>query len=575
MSDRVLTIGNFGNALQFSRNAAYQERIQLAGRTVWYKDTSYKDSELAVKYSTSQYYISQGFKTATGKCSAITLYLNKNGNPSGNIWVEIQGDNDGVPDNNAITNGVSQTKSASSISSSGFAFYNFIFSTPPSLNTGTQYHLVLKADYDTSTTDNVAWGSDNSSPTYSNGAASKSDNSATPVWTADNNRDMLFAIDTALASIEEDITIEARIRIDGEDGTDRMILEVSSAYGLLINSSNQLEFQVNGGGVGNEWADDVTSFAKGVWYHIALTYDKSAQILEFYVNSKKTKIVDSVNKTINLGGYCFIGNNSGQNKPFVGGIDEVRVSKIVRTFTIDSIQTPYTTDSDTLGLWHLDEGANTVYDASIQEREGSLENSPTWIGKYGIIQAINDSTETTKIQTGSIGDGQITNAKIADSTIDLTTKVTGVLPVAHGGTGLSSSLKASRLVLTGGNFSTSSTSFTDVTGASITITTGANPVLVIVNGNWQCNGSTRILYATIDIDADGSTIQLAYQYILSGLTDIGHSFNISYLSPALTAGSHTIKLRVRIDNGAGTLTVSANANVPLHFTVIEQLNALI
>lgn len=43
------------------------------------------------------------------------------------------------------------------------------------------------------------------------------------------------------------------------------------------------------------------------------------------------------------------------------------------------------------------------------------------------------------VGTAKIADSAVTNAKIVNSTIDLTTKVTGVLPVANGGTGSSSS----------------------------------------------------------------------------------------------------------------------------------------
>ena len=41
------------------------------------------------------------------------------------------------------------------------------------------------------------------------------------------------------------------------------------------------------------------------------------------------------------------------------------------------------------------------------------------------------------ITTAKIADGAVVNADIANSTINLTTKVTGSLPVANGGTGLS------------------------------------------------------------------------------------------------------------------------------------------
>jgi len=45
----------------------------------------------------------------------------------------------------------------------------------------------------------------------------------------------------------------------------------------------------------------------------------------------------------------------------------------------------------------------------------------------------NDSVSTTTLKNSAV-----TNAKVANSTLDLTSKVTGVLPVANGGTGVSS-----------------------------------------------------------------------------------------------------------------------------------------
>lgn len=50
-------------------------------------------------------------------------------------------------------------------------------------------------------------------------------------------------------------------------------------------------------------------------------------------------------------------------------------------------------------------------------------------GNVGTISTPTDGSVTAN----KIGTGAVTNAKIADSTIDLTTKVTGVLPVANGG----------------------------------------------------------------------------------------------------------------------------------------------
>jgi hypothetical protein len=55
-------------------------------------------------------------------------------------------------------------------------------------------------------------------------------------------------------------------------------------------------------------------------------------------------------------------------------------------------------------------------------------------GNVGTISTPTDGSVTAN----KIGTGAVTNAKIADSTIDLTSKVSGVLPVANGGSGSAS-----------------------------------------------------------------------------------------------------------------------------------------
>ena len=54
----------------------------------------------------------------------------------------------------------------------------------------------------------------------------------------------------------------------------------------------------------------------------------------------------------------------------------------------------------------------------------------------------------SKIKTNSIDDSAITNAKITNSTIDVTTKITGAVPIANGGSA-STSASAARTALGG------------------------------------------------------------------------------------------------------------------------------
>ena len=78
------------------------------------------------------------------------------------------------------------------------------------------------------------------------------------------------------------------------------------------------------------------------------------------------------------------------------------------------------------------------------------------IATLGVTTAlINDLAVTTgkindlAVTTGKINDLAVTNAKIAASTIDLTAKVTGTLPVANGGTGTSTAFTACSVVFAG------------------------------------------------------------------------------------------------------------------------------
>lgn len=152
------------------------------------------DSYRLVGYDNStNYYHAQGFKlSCAAYIESIILKMSKVGSPTGNITVEIQTDNGGVPSNAVVTNGVSDSVAESSFSAAPGADVIFTFSTPPLLTAGTQYHFVIKHDRSVSTTNYsqsqsyVANGA-----AYANGSLSYSNN--TPSWTSVSG-DMVFAI---------------------------------------------------------------------------------------------------------------------------------------------------------------------------------------------------------------------------------------------------------------------------------------------------------------------------------------------------------------------------------------------
>ena len=115
-----------------------------------------------------------------------------------------------------------------------------------------------------------------------------------------------------------------------------------------------------------------------------------------------------------------------------------------------------------------------------------------------------------------------------------------------------------RVLRTAGNITTTSTSLTDVTGATVTITTGAFPVAY--GAYQQVAHSATGGQVSFNVNIDGSmelgSVGLDIQPSNGGWQQNG---SFSGLSVALSAGSHTIKMQWRVLSGTGT--VFANTGV--------------
>ena len=135
------------------------------------------------------------------------------------------------------------------------------------------------------------------------------------------------------------------------------------------------------------------------------------------------------------------------------------------------------------------------------------------------------------------------------------------------GTASGVTLVGSGLVLTGGDTTSTSATFADVTGASITLTTGAHRVRIVASGTVQAPAGG---YIALDLDIDGTrvgNVTLGLALCGNGVGGNDFPFTISHLSGVLTAASHTFKLQLaRIT--AGTATVFAS-NPALLFNAEE------
>ena len=124
-----------------------------------------------------------------------------------------------------------------------------------------------------------------------------------------------------------------------------------------------------------------------------------------------------------------------------------------------------------------------------------------------------------------------------------------------------------RYVRTAGNVSTTSTSLVDLTGASITITTGANPI--------NFSGCYSVRNNTVGGDIIFNfTIDDVLQFGTGGLVEDqnGDDSRWSMASPqgqsaALSAGNHTIKQQWKV--GAGTGLILADSSNSAMFFVNE------
>jgi parallel beta-helix repeat protein len=137
-----------------------------------------------------------------------------------------------------------------------------------------------------------------------------------------------------------------------------------------------------------DWSCSGVGAALGTWFHLAVTRDAPGN-LRYYVGGN---LVDGPfafpAPPASTGTLRFGRAGDEPSEYFAGLIDEVRLSNIARytgaSFTPPTA--PLTSDANTVGLWHLDEGTGQVVDdSSSNNRDGVLgttsspePSDPTW-----------------------------------------------------------------------------------------------------------------------------------------------------------------------------------------------------
>lgn len=134
---------------------------------------------------------SQGFEVSGNvTVSGAAFYLKKNAGTPGDITVRIETDSTGKPSGTLAD--ANATGTITAFTTASYGWVEVTFAGTVALNTGTQYHLVLKTAA-AANDNNYAIAADTTSPTYSNGAMSVSTDGGS-TWTAVSGSDAYFRL---------------------------------------------------------------------------------------------------------------------------------------------------------------------------------------------------------------------------------------------------------------------------------------------------------------------------------------------------------------------------------------------
>jgi serine/threonine-protein kinase len=173
------------------------------------------------------------------------------------------------------------------------------------------------------------------------------------------------------------LTMEAYLTATEPEDVHRRVLGVDGQFGLLITQGGRWGIQIyptkEQKGVPLE---DRTPLVVGERTHLAGVWSNTA--LTFFVNGKRVAQVPVRDHPL----PAFASNFTLGGK-FVGRIDEVRISKSARYTTDFDRPERFTTDADTLALYHCDEGTGDVLtDSSANKHHGQISGAK-WVKADG------------------------------------------------------------------------------------------------------------------------------------------------------------------------------------------------
>jgi hypothetical protein len=165
------------------------------------------------------------------------------------------------------------------------------------------------------------------------------------------------------------LTVEAWTRPAGNGANGLLVVGADADTGWSLELENgQLTLWL-ATTQGWRYSQHTVALQAGQWYHVAATYSGGTARLFVNGTASAPEEVGALTQGpfLRLGGYA--------DYAFFGGaLDEVRISNIER-YSADFVPVygPFTSDANTLGLWHFDEGGGQVaLDASASANHGTL-----------------------------------------------------------------------------------------------------------------------------------------------------------------------------------------------------------
>lgn len=174
----------------------------------------------------------QGFQVAAAQTvSGCSMYLKKAAGTPGNITVRIETNNAGVPSGTLVN--ASATGTITAFTTASYAWVEVTFAGTFALAATTTYHVVLKTAA-AANDQNYTWAADASSPSFSSGANSHSEDGGS-TWTADSTTDMYFRL------LAQSTSINA-MKVTSVGGTQKLYMGTGNPTGQTNGDARLYSF---------------------------------------------------------------------------------------------------------------------------------------------------------------------------------------------------------------------------------------------------------------------------------------------------------------------------------------------